>query len=78
LKRSDRINTQIIFQANEALDYVTNRKIFWAQQQTPEKLCRKIDTTATTKVKLIAIGTFIKDSIPKKSIKSKQNIPKNI
>ena len=59
------IKMQIMFQATEALDYVTNRKIFWAQQQTPEKLCREINRTETTKVKLIAVGTFMKDIIPK-------------
>ena len=47
------------------MDYVKNRKIFWAQQQTPIKIRKHIDKTETNKAKLIAIGTFIKESIPK-------------
>ena len=53
-----------IFQAKEALDYVTNRKIFWSQQETPEKIRKQISKVETSKAKLIAISTFIKESIP--------------
>ena len=59
------------FQAEDALDYVKNRKIFWAQQQTPEKLRKNIDKSETNKAKLVAIGTFIKESIPKPKKSSK-------
>ena len=55
----------LLFQAEDALNYVKNRKIFWAQQQTPEKIKKHIDKSETHRAKLIAIGTFIKESIPK-------------
>ena len=59
------------YKAKDALDYVTNRKIFWAQQETPQKIKKEVGIkkevarTETTKAKLVAVSTFMRDIMPK-------------